>query len=49
MPGVTTILVFCAVSFVLVATPGPGVLHVVGEHGRAHRRRPSRTVRTRET
>lgn len=30
MPGATTILVFCAVSFVLVATPGPGVLYVVG-------------------
>jgi threonine/homoserine/homoserine lactone efflux protein len=30
MPGLATILVFCGVSFVLVATPGPGVLYVVG-------------------
>ncbi len=30
MPGLVTILVFCGVSFVLVATPGPGVLYVVG-------------------
>jgi threonine/homoserine/homoserine lactone efflux protein len=30
MPGLATILLFCGVSFVLVATPGPGVLYVVG-------------------
>ena len=30
MPGPATILLFCGVSFVLVATPGPGVLYVVG-------------------
>ena len=30
MPDLATILVFCGVSFVLVATPGPGVLYVVG-------------------
>ena len=30
MPDVATILVFCGVSFALVATPGPGVLYVVG-------------------
>lgn len=30
MPGLATILVFCAASLVLVATPGPGVLYVVG-------------------
>jgi threonine/homoserine/homoserine lactone efflux protein len=30
MPGLATILLFCGVSFVLVATPGPGVLCVVG-------------------
>jgi threonine/homoserine/homoserine lactone efflux protein len=30
MPGLATILVFCGVSFVLVAVPGPGVLYVVG-------------------
>jgi threonine/homoserine/homoserine lactone efflux protein len=30
VPGLSTLLVFCAVSFVLVATPGPGVLYVVG-------------------
>lgn len=30
MPGLATIVVFCGVSFALVATPGPGVLYVVG-------------------
>ena len=30
MPGLATILVFCVASFVLVASPGPGVLYVVG-------------------
>jgi threonine/homoserine/homoserine lactone efflux protein len=30
MPGLATILVFCGVSFVIVATPGAGVLYVVG-------------------
>jgi threonine/homoserine/homoserine lactone efflux protein len=30
MPGLATILVFCGVSLVLVASPGPGVLFVVG-------------------
>jgi threonine/homoserine/homoserine lactone efflux protein len=30
MPDLATVLVFCGVSFVLVATPGPGVLYVVG-------------------
>jgi threonine/homoserine/homoserine lactone efflux protein len=30
MPDPMTILIFCGVSFVLVATPGPGVLYVVG-------------------
>jgi threonine/homoserine/homoserine lactone efflux protein len=30
MPGLSTILLFCSVSLVLVATPGPGVLYVVG-------------------
>ncbi len=30
MPDMATILVFCGVSFALVATPGPGVLYVVG-------------------
>ena len=30
MPGLLTILVFCGVSLVLVATPGPGVLYVLG-------------------
>ncbi len=30
MPDPATILVFCGVSFVLVATPGPGVIYVVG-------------------
>ena len=30
MPALSTILLFCGVSFLLVATPGPGVLYVVG-------------------
>jgi branched-chain amino acid transport system permease protein len=30
IPGPATIFLFCGVSFVLVATPGPGVLYVVG-------------------
>ena len=30
MPELATILIFCGVSFVMVATPGPGVLYVVG-------------------
>jgi threonine/homoserine/homoserine lactone efflux protein len=30
MPDLATILLFCGVSFVMVATPGPGVLYVVG-------------------
>ena len=30
MPTLSTILVFCGVSFLLVASPGPGVLYVVG-------------------
>jgi threonine/homoserine/homoserine lactone efflux protein len=30
MPGLATLLVFCGVSFLLVASPGPGVLYVVG-------------------
>jgi threonine/homoserine/homoserine lactone efflux protein len=30
MPDFATILVFCGVSFAMVATPGPGVLYVVG-------------------
>jgi threonine/homoserine/homoserine lactone efflux protein len=30
MPSLATILAFCGVSFILVATPGPGVLYVVG-------------------
>jgi threonine/homoserine/homoserine lactone efflux protein len=30
IPGLATILLFCGVSFVMVATPGPGVLYVVG-------------------
>jgi threonine/homoserine/homoserine lactone efflux protein len=30
MPGLATILLFVGVSFVIVATPGPGVLYVVG-------------------
>ena len=30
MPDLATILLFCGVSFLMVATPGPGVLYVVG-------------------
>ena len=30
MPDLATVLVFCGVSFALVATPGPGVIYVVG-------------------
>ena len=30
MPGLATLLLFCGVSFVIVATPGAGVLYVVG-------------------
>jgi len=30
MPGLATLLLFCGVSFAMVASPGPGVLYVVG-------------------
>ena len=42
MPDLATILLFCGVSFLMVATPGPGVLYVVGrsiDQGRTIRRK----------